>query len=218
MGCTGSKTAAAAAAAAPIAAAPEGDYKLTVERTDDSQTVGLMIVGNVEPAGILVQAVKEDGLVPTYNRQHENTPEQQVREGDVIVAVNAVFGDFEEMKKELAQQKLTLMVKRPSATPADKTVQPKEEGETTVEPVAAAAEEGDATPAEAAAAPETAEAPAATSDKENAAEPEAAPVPDAEQKSAAVDTNPEAAVLEGVEALPEHVQKAVCCWGYSVAA
>eukprot|EP00929_Paragymnodinium_shiwhaense_P054774 TRINITY_DN2744_c0_g1_i2.p2 TRINITY_DN2744_c0_g1~~TRINITY_DN2744_c0_g1_i2.p2 ORF type:complete len:257 (-),score=93.69 TRINITY_DN2744_c0_g1_i2:243-1013(-) len=228
MGCTGSKTA-SAAAAAPIVAAPEGDYKLTVERTDAAQSVGLTIVANSEPAGILVQGLKEEGLVPTYNKQYENTPEQQVREGDVIVAVNAVFGDFEQMKKELEQQKISMIMKRPATTTPDLTEQPKQEGEAAGEPVASAAVTAEAAPAveaqaetapaDAAAVAETSaaapvaeaasaetapeaeavEAPVAPAEEEDAAAPEAATAPEASQEAAAVDPTPaQAAVVANV--------------------
>eukprot|EP00929_Paragymnodinium_shiwhaense_P035785 TRINITY_DN19282_c0_g1_i1.p1 TRINITY_DN19282_c0_g1~~TRINITY_DN19282_c0_g1_i1.p1 ORF type:complete len:222 (-),score=62.31 TRINITY_DN19282_c0_g1_i1:289-891(-) len=121
MGCSGSKNA-AGAPAAPAAAAPEGDFKLTLERADAAQAMGLLIVASTDPVGIQVQAVKEDGLVPTYNKQYESTPEQQVKSGDIIVAINSVFGDFELMKKEFEQQKLSLTLRRPAAI-----VQPAEE-------------------------------------------------------------------------------------------
>eukprot|EP00929_Paragymnodinium_shiwhaense_P054773 TRINITY_DN2744_c0_g1_i1.p2 TRINITY_DN2744_c0_g1~~TRINITY_DN2744_c0_g1_i1.p2 ORF type:complete len:304 (-),score=116.66 TRINITY_DN2744_c0_g1_i1:243-1154(-) len=217
MGCTGSKTA-SAAAAAPIVAAPEGDYKLTVERTDAAQSVGLTIVANSEPAGILVQGLKEEGLVPTYNKQYENTPEQQVREGDVIVAVNAVFGDFEQMKKELEQQKISMIMKRPATTTPDLTEQPKQEGEAAGEPVASAAVTAEAAPAveaqaetapaDAAAVAETsAAAPvaeAASAETAPAAEAVEAPVAPADKKDAAApvaeaaspETAPEAEAVE----------------------
>eukprot|EP00929_Paragymnodinium_shiwhaense_P002077 TRINITY_DN102285_c0_g1_i1.p1 TRINITY_DN102285_c0_g1~~TRINITY_DN102285_c0_g1_i1.p1 ORF type:complete len:225 (+),score=70.13 TRINITY_DN102285_c0_g1_i1:132-806(+) len=133
MGCSGSK------GAAPTAA-PEGDFKLTVERTDAAQSVGVTIVASSAPVGILVQGLKQEGLVPAYNKQYDNTPEQQVIAGDVIVAVNSVFGNFEQMMKELAQQKVTLTMKRSAASAAEAATKPvaaEAAPEPAAEPVAA---------------------------------------------------------------------------------
>eukprot|EP00929_Paragymnodinium_shiwhaense_P006417 TRINITY_DN10979_c0_g1_i1.p1 TRINITY_DN10979_c0_g1~~TRINITY_DN10979_c0_g1_i1.p1 ORF type:complete len:224 (+),score=87.84 TRINITY_DN10979_c0_g1_i1:87-758(+) len=155
MGCGSSKPKAATPAAPAVS--PEGDFKVELAKTENLQTVGLTIVAGKEPVGILVQAVKEEGLVPTYNKSKEGTPDVQVQEGDVIVAVNGLFGDFELMKKELAAATLALAIKRPGV-PAPAT-----------EVAAAAAPEAAAT--DAAASAEA--APAEATVTEPAAEPAA---------------------------------------------
>eukprot|EP00929_Paragymnodinium_shiwhaense_P081112 TRINITY_DN4237_c0_g1_i1.p1 TRINITY_DN4237_c0_g1~~TRINITY_DN4237_c0_g1_i1.p1 ORF type:complete len:217 (-),score=97.87 TRINITY_DN4237_c0_g1_i1:302-952(-) len=159
MGCSASKTGAAAAppATAP-AVAPEGDFKVTVERTGEGQTIGLTIIASKAPAGILVQALKDEGLVPAYNKQNEGTPDQQVKAGDVIVAINSVFEDYEKMKKELQQPKVAMTVKRVSAASAAAPAAAAAPTETAAEPAAepAAGAEAPAAPAEAAAATEAA--------------------------------------------------------------
>lgn len=166
MGCNGSKQQAAPApnllqnpepAGAKPAVAPEGDYSVVLERSDDAETLGLSIVDG--KGSFTITVVKEDGMVPSYNKKDDTTPEQQVKVGDVIVAVNSAFGDSEAMKKEMKEKTVTLTLKRKA-----------EESPEAAAPVenTPAAEEG------AAAADATAAEPAAA---EAAAEPATEPVP-----------------------------------------
>eukprot|EP00929_Paragymnodinium_shiwhaense_P076136 TRINITY_DN3907_c0_g2_i1.p1 TRINITY_DN3907_c0_g2~~TRINITY_DN3907_c0_g2_i1.p1 ORF type:complete len:262 (+),score=62.21 TRINITY_DN3907_c0_g2_i1:91-876(+) len=106
MGCSGST-------AAPVAAAPAGNFIITLERSDLYQQIGLDVLRAHDPVGILVAGVAEDGLVPIYNKHHASISELEVKEGDVIVAVNSVFGDYDKMKKECKLQKLALTITRP---------------------------------------------------------------------------------------------------------
>eukprot|EP00929_Paragymnodinium_shiwhaense_P111252 TRINITY_DN78_c0_g2_i1.p1 TRINITY_DN78_c0_g2~~TRINITY_DN78_c0_g2_i1.p1 ORF type:complete len:203 (-),score=95.50 TRINITY_DN78_c0_g2_i1:303-911(-) len=195
MGCSGSKNVAAAPAAAAAPVAPEADFKVALETTEATQPLGLTIVSCAQPAvGILVQTVKEEGLVPTYNKQYESTPEQQVAAGDVIVAVNGIFGDYEQMTKELQQQKkLTLSLRRPAAGAAaeraEKTAEEQQPekaapaGEPAAEPeVVAAAASGEA--AAEPAAVEPAEAPTPLAPREEVGE---VPVTEAGDELAASD-------------------------------
>lgn len=118
MGCKGSKAAAAPApAAATASAVPEGDYKVTLEKMGDADVMGLTIVDQADNT-ILVHALKEEGLALAFNKTQENVPENQINAGDVIVAVNAVFGDIAAMKTELKQKTVTLTMKRKSAAAA----------------------------------------------------------------------------------------------------
>eukprot|EP00929_Paragymnodinium_shiwhaense_P105114 TRINITY_DN7002_c0_g1_i1.p1 TRINITY_DN7002_c0_g1~~TRINITY_DN7002_c0_g1_i1.p1 ORF type:complete len:250 (-),score=55.03 TRINITY_DN7002_c0_g1_i1:288-1037(-) len=103
MGCSGSKN--DSTAGATSGRAPEGDFQLTLAGTDWA-LLGATIVANVEPVGILVQSVQEEVLSPTGPK---------VKTGDLIVAVNAVFGDYEKMRKALEQQTISITVQRPVA-------------------------------------------------------------------------------------------------------
>lgn len=150
MGCSGST----AAQPKPVAAAPEGDYKVTIERADDAK-MGLSIVTMTDNT-IKINALKEEGVVPDWNKKNEEaSPELMVKEGDLILAVNGVFVDVEAMKKEM-QGTFTMTLKRaPAVTP---------------EP-----EEAAPAPAETAAAAEpAAEPPVNDATTENVAAPEAA--------------------------------------------
>jgi len=121
MGCGGSKTAAkagAAPAAAPAATETEGDFKITIENPTGDAGLGLVIQA-VEKKYLLVEAIKEEGLIPSWNKANENTPDVQVNAGDFIVVINGKFGDSDAMLAECKATSITLAVKRaPSAAPA----------------------------------------------------------------------------------------------------
>jgi hypothetical protein len=113
MGCTGSKT-----AAAPVQKV-EGDFKVTLERASDEQALGVTFLNHDIDGGLLaIEAIKEEGLLPEYNvKANENAPEQQVKVGDRIIAVNTVTCDLEKMKAELKQKTVVLTVQRAPAEP-----------------------------------------------------------------------------------------------------
>lgn len=148
MGCSGST----AAQPKPVAAAPEGDYKVTIERADDAK-MGLSIVTMTDNT-IKINALKDEGLVSDWNKKNEEaSPELMVKEGDLILAVNGVFVDVEAMKKEMEQKTFTMTLKRaPVVTP----------------------EPEEAAPTPAAAAEPAAEPPVNDATTENVAAPEAA--------------------------------------------
>lgn len=231
MGCGGSKAAAAPAAAKT---APEGDYKVVLERNGDAETLGLTIVGIADHT-LLVERLKEEGLVPAFNKTVENTPEGQVNAGDYIVAVNTVFGDVEAMRAQLKEKTVNLTMKRKAAeapaaeataaTPAAPATEGNETApvaEPAAEP-AAAAEEAKATDAAPTEEPKAAEGEAASAEPAPAtAEAEAAPAP-TEEPAPQAETAVEPASIqasdedqlvpiaeEPLETQPEK-GKSVCC-------
>jgi len=140
MGCTVSKTAAAAPAQKI-----EGDFKITLQRTSDKQALGVTFVDLDVAAGLLgVEALKEEGLLPEYIKAKENAPEQQLKVGDRIIAVNAVSGNLTKMKAELKQKTLVLVVQRAPVEPAlavePAVTEPAAEPETVPVPETAATE------------------------------------------------------------------------------
>merc|ERR1719482_485991 len=116
MGCNGSKKAAAPTAAAEAkkpAEAAKADFEITLERKTAEQALGLSVV-DAAP-GLTVEALKEEGMVPDFHKANEATPEQHLKAGDKIIAVNGVSADAEQMKKELAEKStLVLAIQRAS--------------------------------------------------------------------------------------------------------
>jgi hypothetical protein len=123
MGCSGSK---ASQATAPVAVKagtpataqgesasqiPEGDFKINFENVSGSEKLGA-VAQFPETKYILIESVKEEGLIPSWNKGCENTPEMQVKAGDLIVVVNGVFGNSDLMIAELKSKAITLTVKR----------------------------------------------------------------------------------------------------------
>merc|ERR1711959_123828 len=98
MGCSGSKTAAKASAPAPIETT-EADFKINIENPTGDADMGL-VVQYPEKKYILVESIKEEGLIPSWNKANENTPEVQVKVGDSIVMINGKFGDSDAMMLE----------------------------------------------------------------------------------------------------------------------
>jgi len=119
MGCGGSKTASANVKAdAPATTQgespsqiPEGDFKINLENASGSESLGA-VAKFPETKFILIESVKEEGLIPAWNKGCENTPEMQVKSGDLIVVVNGVFGNSDLMLAELKSTAITLTVKR----------------------------------------------------------------------------------------------------------
>merc|ERR550514_2350192 len=102
MGCSGSKTAAKAQAspAAPAAAeTSEADFKINIENPTCDTGLGL-VIQCPEKKYILVESIKEEGLIPSWNKANENTPDMQVKAGDFIVVINGKFGDSDAMLAE----------------------------------------------------------------------------------------------------------------------
>merc|ERR1740130_634066 len=114
MGCSGSKASQATAPAAVKASAsqtPEGDFKINLENASGSERLGA-VAQFPESKYILIESVKEEGLIPSWNKGCENTPEMQVKSGDLIVVVNGVFGNSDLMLAELKSKTITLTMKR----------------------------------------------------------------------------------------------------------
>jgi len=173
MGCGGSKSGAAAAQPAAKPQPLEGDYKITLERTSDEQTLGLRVVD--ADSVLRVEGLKEEGLMPDFIKANENSPDQHVKKGDLIVAVNGISGGTDMVKDELKAKTIVLTIKR---APSE------------------AAEEPAAAPAEAEAAP-AADAADAAPAAEPAAEPEAKE--ESGEKKAEVPLETVEAVLAGSE-------------------
>jgi hypothetical protein len=126
MGCSSSKSASKAPAQAATAV-PEGDFKINLENPTGDLGMGVT-VQQPEKKYILVEIVKDEGLIPAWNKNNENTPEVQVKPGDLIVVINGKFGNSEEMLAECKTSTITLAVKR-AASPAEETVAEKLEAD-----------------------------------------------------------------------------------------
>eukprot|EP00929_Paragymnodinium_shiwhaense_P055724 TRINITY_DN27905_c0_g1_i1.p1 TRINITY_DN27905_c0_g1~~TRINITY_DN27905_c0_g1_i1.p1 ORF type:complete len:252 (+),score=48.69 TRINITY_DN27905_c0_g1_i1:55-810(+) len=113
MGCSGSKS--VASKPSVVSKPPQGDFVVHVKKTAAVSMLGMTILGSTEPEGLRVQNLKDDGIIAAHNREFVDAPNQQVKVGDIIVAVNAVFGDYNDMRKELDKLKLALTLKRPPA-------------------------------------------------------------------------------------------------------
>ena len=122
-----------------------------------------MAVTYPEKKQMVVHAVKDAGLIPDWNKRNENTPDVQIKPGDIFLVINGVFGDTDLMMKEVADQKsLSITVKRADAAPvaapapAEAPVTPEEPAaEPATEAPAAEAPAAEAPPGEAAAAEES---------------------------------------------------------------
>lgn len=120
MGCRGSKDANYArgsrtggAAPVTVTAGAEGDFKVHLERSAD-EPFGLSIA-LLSDNMILVELVWTVGLVPAWNKRNLSTPEVQVRPGDIIIGVNGIFGNTDDMLRELKTADIILTVKRADA-------------------------------------------------------------------------------------------------------
>jgi len=164
-GCSGSKT------AEKTASAPVGDFQVTLERPGGDETLGVTVV-SMSDNSIKFLTIKEEGLIPAWNKQNETTPELVIKEGDVIVCVNGVYVSSEAMKKELKEKTIALTLKRGTT--------PTPEADASIDDVAAdeaAAADAAAAAAAAADAADAADAPAATEPvSEPSAEPQAEPI------------------------------------------
>jgi len=166
MGCSGSKTAPQAQAASKAAPeTPEGDFKITVQNTQGEAGLGL-VAKFPEKTYILVESVKEEGLIPSWNKANVNTPDVQVNAGDMLVAINGKSGNSDEMLAECKAESITFVVKRaPSPTVAAESPAPEAaaaDSPATELPAAdGSAAEGPAVEAPAATEAAAAEAPAA---------------------------------------------------------
>eukprot|EP00929_Paragymnodinium_shiwhaense_P007166 TRINITY_DN111105_c0_g1_i1.p1 TRINITY_DN111105_c0_g1~~TRINITY_DN111105_c0_g1_i1.p1 ORF type:complete len:234 (-),score=28.35 TRINITY_DN111105_c0_g1_i1:397-1098(-) len=107
-------------AVAGQAAAFGGDFTLSLEKSDASETLGITTVGYDNHTAVLVRALNDTGLVPRYNNRADAGADAKLLPGDVLVAVNTTSGDYDAMMKELCgQPQLELTVKRTgSARPA----------------------------------------------------------------------------------------------------
>eukprot|EP00929_Paragymnodinium_shiwhaense_P090331 TRINITY_DN50486_c0_g1_i1.p1 TRINITY_DN50486_c0_g1~~TRINITY_DN50486_c0_g1_i1.p1 ORF type:complete len:175 (-),score=18.42 TRINITY_DN50486_c0_g1_i1:376-900(-) len=86
----------------PCSPHPHGDFEVSLKpglwSDREGGRLGLAVDVSTEPAGLLVRRLFPQGWVPSYNEEHKSTPEQQIRPGDVIIAVGTVFGDTHEMR------------------------------------------------------------------------------------------------------------------------
>jgi hypothetical protein len=116
MGCSGSKQASQAPVTSQVASsAPEGDFKIIVQNPKGDAALGLG-VKSLETKYILVESTKEEGLIPSWNRDNANTPEIQIKPGDMLIAINSKFGNCDEMLAECKSMSITLLVKRGSGS------------------------------------------------------------------------------------------------------
>merc|ERR1711957_345239 len=91
-------------------------YQIQLRKSENARALGITIAPSGRE-GILVSALKEEGMVSAWNRDN---PSKDVRVGDRIVAVNGINGSHEQMKTEIAQAQaleLTLIHhRRPAVT------------------------------------------------------------------------------------------------------
>lgn len=86
-------------------------FHVTLAKTSADEALGMTLSFPAKNK-LRVKALKETGLVITYNSNQLHTPEQQVQPGDDIIVVNGVSGDSDLMLKQLRSQNLVLEVLR----------------------------------------------------------------------------------------------------------
>lgn len=89
----------------------EGDFKVSIERSDDVEMFGVSFEQHEETYAKITQ-IEPSGLIQAWNQRHENTPELQLKPGDIIVSFNGISGPLSTTKKELNKKTITLWVKR----------------------------------------------------------------------------------------------------------
>jgi len=93
-------------------AAPRGDYRVYIDNElSAGQSLGLTLKDG--KSHLLVEAVRNEGLVRDWNQQHEFIPEVTVQPGDMIIGTNNIFGRVRSMKTLLTSRPLVLIMKRP---------------------------------------------------------------------------------------------------------
>lgn len=202
MGCSGSKPASQAPVTSQVAsAAAEGDFKIIVQNPKGDADLGLG-VKSLETKYILVESTKEEGLIPSWNKDNANTPEIQIKPGDMLIAINGKFGNCDEMLAECKSASITLLVKRGSGSAEPTAESPAAEMPAAEGPAAEA-------PAETPAAENPTSQPlveaavAEVSTADATAEKPAAEYPAAEPAAAEDTTNPSAATSPTAEAPAE---------------
>eukprot|EP00929_Paragymnodinium_shiwhaense_P000826 TRINITY_DN101034_c0_g1_i1.p1 TRINITY_DN101034_c0_g1~~TRINITY_DN101034_c0_g1_i1.p1 ORF type:complete len:280 (-),score=28.31 TRINITY_DN101034_c0_g1_i1:502-1341(-) len=95
---------------------PEGDFKIHLLRREETDGLGVTVL-LLESNTYRINKIIEGGLVLAWNEKNHEMPEIVVNEGDVIVAVNGIFGDGRAMKTEMARAKVTLTIRRRVITP-----------------------------------------------------------------------------------------------------
>eukprot|EP00929_Paragymnodinium_shiwhaense_P041985 TRINITY_DN21805_c0_g1_i2.p1 TRINITY_DN21805_c0_g1~~TRINITY_DN21805_c0_g1_i2.p1 ORF type:complete len:291 (+),score=42.04 TRINITY_DN21805_c0_g1_i2:150-1022(+) len=96
---------------------PAGDLSVTLLRTTPQQTIGLSIRAEEDSHLVTVYQVKPDGLVPDWNRRYINSPTMLVQDGDVIISVNDVRGDYQKMIVEFSKSMVNLILQHSREQP-----------------------------------------------------------------------------------------------------
>merc|ERR1712176_1316873 len=85
--------------------------------TAETKSIGISVLFP-EHKSVKINSVKSSGLLPNWNRQHQDKPEYMVRAGDVIVSANGVFDNSVLMMAQLRdRKKLHLLVKHDDSQP-----------------------------------------------------------------------------------------------------
>eukprot|EP00929_Paragymnodinium_shiwhaense_P015980 TRINITY_DN124084_c0_g1_i1.p1 TRINITY_DN124084_c0_g1~~TRINITY_DN124084_c0_g1_i1.p1 ORF type:complete len:246 (-),score=61.01 TRINITY_DN124084_c0_g1_i1:210-947(-) len=87
-----------------------GDYMIGLARTSGLESVGVVVVP-MSNKTYKVLEIKEEGLIPDWNKAHERTPFLLVKEKDIILAVNGVSGNVKEMMLEFQQESIHCLMK-----------------------------------------------------------------------------------------------------------
>eukprot|EP00929_Paragymnodinium_shiwhaense_P123333 TRINITY_DN9704_c0_g1_i1.p1 TRINITY_DN9704_c0_g1~~TRINITY_DN9704_c0_g1_i1.p1 ORF type:complete len:219 (+),score=55.56 TRINITY_DN9704_c0_g1_i1:91-747(+) len=111
MGCPASKRTVSTPVKVAEPMSPGSDYKIHLQREADGEALGLTLVAMSDNT-LRVLAVKKDGLVPAWNGKSGKPPQVHVKAGDFIVSVNRCFGDMENMKQQLRENKIMISLKR----------------------------------------------------------------------------------------------------------
>jgi len=111
----------------------EGDFKVSIERSDDAEMFGVFMEQHEETYAKITQ-IEPSGLIQAWNQRHENTPEFQLKPGDIIVSFNGISGPLSTTKKELKKKTITLWVKRATS---DNVTEASHAAEPAAEPVGA---------------------------------------------------------------------------------
>jgi hypothetical protein len=123
--CGGKQSTQANAASKGASDTIEGDFKIEMKNTNVDAELGVE-AKYPDNKYILVESVKDDGLIPSWNKANVNT-DNLVNPGDMLVAINGKFGSSDDMLAECKAEFITILVKRapapasvPEATVAEK--------------------------------------------------------------------------------------------------
>jgi len=94
---------------------PQGDFKATMQRKEGEQQKGVGVSILRSALGVKVHGLKDEGLIPDWNKAHQHMPEVQFEIGDEIIDVNGISEDIEQMLRQCKQAHIVLTVRRPSS-------------------------------------------------------------------------------------------------------
>eukprot|EP00747_Dinoflagellata_sp_TGD_P032872 gnl/TRDRNA2_/TRDRNA2_136266_c0_seq1.p1 gnl/TRDRNA2_/TRDRNA2_136266_c0~~gnl/TRDRNA2_/TRDRNA2_136266_c0_seq1.p1 ORF type:complete len:143 (-),score=28.79 gnl/TRDRNA2_/TRDRNA2_136266_c0_seq1:90-518(-) len=91
----------------PQVITPRGQFMVTLRRTNATDVLGID-VNHSDKITLLVDRVKDEGLVPDWNKSN---PDRAIRPGDRIISVNGVAGKAMDMLEATRGASVELVLK-----------------------------------------------------------------------------------------------------------